>query len=79
MNEALLPPILKEYLDRTKAYTDAKTGMLVTAWLPFAAAVETLIEREAVKVEAYQNVKRTGKMYVISSDIYRSWHPGEGD
>ncbi len=42
----------------------------------FMAAVETLIEREAVKVETYQNVKKTGKMYSISPEIYRSWHPG---
>lgn len=37
LNEDFLPPVVGEYLRLTKSCTDAKPGMLVTAWLPFAA------------------------------------------
>ncbi len=37
LKEDCLPPILREYLDLTRGCTDAKPGMLITAWLPFAA------------------------------------------
>lgn len=37
LNERYLPPVMDEYLELTKPCTDAKPGMLLTAWLPFAA------------------------------------------
>jgi len=37
LKEEFLPPVVEEYLSLTKPCTDAKPGMLVTAWLPFAA------------------------------------------
>ncbi|MFA6721578.1 MAG: DUF3987 domain-containing protein [Candidatus Cloacimonadaceae bacterium] len=42
----------------------------------FGIAIETLIEREAVRVETYNSGKRPGKLYVIAPEIYHSWYPG---
>ena len=39
----------------------------------FKAAIESLIEREAVAVEAYVNRGITGKVYVLDATIVKSW------
>ena len=39
----------------------------------FKAALESLIEREAVAVEAYVNRGITGKVYVLDATIVKSW------
>ncbi len=39
----------------------------------FKEAIEGLIEREAVTVEAYTHYQHTGKMYVIAKDLLDSW------
>ncbi len=39
----------------------------------FKAAIESLIEREAVTVEAYVNRGTTGKVYVLDATIVKSW------
>ncbi len=39
----------------------------------FLSNIDTLIEREAITVEAYTQYQHTGKMYVLSKELMDSW------
>jgi len=39
----------------------------------FRAVVESLIDREALTVDTYNNYRKSGKLYVLASDIVESW------
>jgi hypothetical protein len=39
----------------------------------FTEAIASLIDREAITVEAYGDYRRTGKMYVLCKEIIDSW------
>ena len=37
LEEGMLPPMFRRYLGLATSYTDARPGLLLTAWLPFCA------------------------------------------
>jgi len=39
----------------------------------FQEVMGSLIDREAVTVEAYGEYRKTGKMYILSKEIIESW------
>lgn len=45
----------------------------------FREAIESLIEREAITVESYKNLKSSGKLYVLNPVLLADWQKKDGD